>query len=143
MTKQKNKNVNSPRHGGVKQAASGCHSVRRWAQIVFFPHSIAKTRHTSPKCFLHQKNEKTRFYKSLQRAPPKKSGKNQFCVVKSQNAMNTPHVLKAHFSSTKTEKNDFVEERHKYAKRKKRELSEKRAVLKERPKYATQKKRKK
>ena len=34
-----------------------------------------------------------------------------------------------------------MEERHKYAKRKKRESSEKRAVLKERHKYATQKKR--
>ena len=33
-----------------------------------------------------------------------------------------------------------MEERHKYAKRKKRESSEKRAVLKERHKYATQKK---
>ena len=32
-----------------------------------------------------------------------------------------------------------MEERHKYAKRKKRESSEKRAVLKERHKYATQK----
>ena len=36
-----------------------------------------------------------------------------------------------------------MEERHKYAKRKKRESSEKRAVLKERHKYATQKKVKK
>ena len=36
-----------------------------------------------------------------------------------------------------------MEERHKYAKRKKRESSEKRAVFKERHKYATQKKMKK
>ena len=36
-----------------------------------------------------------------------------------------------------------MEERHKYAKRKKRESSEKRAVFKERHKYATQKKVKK
>ena len=43
----------------------------------------------------------------------------------------------------KNRKNDFMEERHKYAKRKKRELSEKRAVFKERHKYATQKKYKK
>ena len=36
-----------------------------------------------------------------------------------------------------------MEERHKYAKRKKRESSEKRAVFKQRHKYATQKKMKK
>ena len=36
-----------------------------------------------------------------------------------------------------------MEERHKYAKRKKRESSEQRAVFKERHKYATQKKMKK
>ena len=36
-----------------------------------------------------------------------------------------------------------MEERHKYAKRKKRESSEKRAVFKERHKYATQKNEKK
>ena len=74
MTK-KNKNVNSPRHGEVKQA-SGCHGVLRWAQIVFFPYTTDMTRHTSPKRFLQQKTEKTRFYKSLQRAPQKKVGKS-------------------------------------------------------------------
>ena len=68
---KKNKNVNSPRHGEVKQA-SGCHGVLRWAQIVFFSYGTAKTRHTSPKRFLHQKNEQMRFYKSLQRAPQNK-----------------------------------------------------------------------
>ena len=73
MTK-KNKNVNSYRQGGVKQP-SGCHGVLRWAQIVFFPYSTDITRHTSPKRFLHQKNEKTRFYKSLQRASEKKKWK--------------------------------------------------------------------
>ena len=57
MTK-KNKNVNSPRHGEVKQA-SGCHGVLRWAQIVFFPYSTDITRHTSPKRFLQQENGKT------------------------------------------------------------------------------------
>ena len=72
---KKNKNVNSYRHGGVKQA-SGRHGVLRWAQIVFFPDSTDITRHTSPKRFLHQKIEKTRFYKSLRRASEKKNGKN-------------------------------------------------------------------
>ena len=74
---KKKQNVNSPRHGEVKQA-SGCHGVLRWAQIVFFPYTTDMTRHTSPKRFLQQKNEKTRFYKSLQRAPQKKVGKINF-----------------------------------------------------------------
>ena len=43
------------------------------------------------------------------------------------------------FFIQKIEKNDFMEERHKYAQRKKRESSEKRAVLKELPNHATQK----
>ena len=68
---KQNKNVNSPRHGEAKQA-SGCHGVLRWAQIVIFPYSTDMTRHRSPKRFLQQKNEKTSFYKSLQRASQKK-----------------------------------------------------------------------
>ena len=74
MNRDEKKNVNSYRHGGVKQA-SGCHGVLRWAQIVFFPYTTDMTRHTSPKRFLHQNNEKTRFYKSLQRASEKKKGR--------------------------------------------------------------------
>ena len=73
MNRVKKKTVNSYRQGGVKQP-SGCHGVLRWAQIVFFPYSTDITSHTSPKRFLHQKNEKTRFYKSLRRASEKKSG---------------------------------------------------------------------
>ena len=73
MTK-KNKNVNSYGQGGVKQP-SDCHGVLRWAQIVFSPYSTDITRHTSPKRFLHQKNEKTRFYKKSPESVRKKMEK--------------------------------------------------------------------
>ena len=97
---EKNKNVNSPRHGGVKQA-SGCHGVLRWAQIVFFPYTTDMTRHTSPKRFLHQKNEKTRFYKSLQRASQKKWGNIILC----------PEVTERHEHATCPQSAFFMKKR--------------------------------
>ena len=77
MTK-KDKIVNSPRHGEVKQP-SGCHGVLRWAQIVFFPYTTDVTRHTSPKRFLQQKKKKHVFIKVSRERHKKKWEKLTLC----------------------------------------------------------------
>ena len=132
---KKNKNVNSPRHGEVKQP-SGCHGVLRWAQIVFFPYTTDMTRHTSPKRFLQQKHDKTFLQKSPESVTKQKWEQLVLCP---EVAERHEHAIcpQSAFFMKNTETN--IKETHKYAKRKKRESSEKRAVLKESHKYATQK----
>ena len=97
---------------------------------VFPPIARDMTRHTSPKRFLHQKNEKTRFYKSLQRASQKKVGNNNV-VSWSHRTPWTRHMSSKRIFHQKNGKHVFIKETHKYAKRKTRELSEKRAVSKQ------------